>query len=183
MKLVYNLKYNEWTKIKREDGNTPVPLQVGFQVKDKDGKIYTYGASDNGYLYRLENGRTWDGTPIRQVVWTKDLLLDEESKPLFNFTQIRRFRLLFKPKPDATSSESINITHYGDNGISVSGTTQTTISSINMADVDGRYGQSCKLGPYLRHSFKFEAETSNVDDGMELIGMGLYYTPSELWRQ
>lgn len=179
VELEYSLKYNEFTKLYREDGNGARPLQVGFQTKDSDGKIYTYGASDNGAAYRLENGRTWDGTPITEFVWTKDLMLDDE-KSIFNFTAIKNFRLMFTPK----STGLISIAHYGDGAATTSGVSnQATISDLSMAVTSGRNSQDVVLGPFLKHSFKISTTTSDVPNGMELLGMGLWYESFKTWRE
>ena len=175
VELEYSLKYQQWTKLQRADADGDITLQCGFQTRDTDGRIYTYGAADNGNMYRLEYGRTFDGQGIEQVVWTKDLLLDPENSML-NLTQLKRFRMLFQPKPDAAASETIAITHYGDNVITTGALNQQKLlDAVDMTDTDGRVSQTCVLGPYLKHSLKFTTTTSNVDDGMELSGfIGLF---------
>jgi hypothetical protein len=182
VELEYSLKYAEWTKIYREDGQGARPLQVGFQTRDTDGKVYTYGAADNGIMYRLESGRTWDGTPIAQYVRTKDLILDD-SKSLMNFTAIKRFRLMFKTK-SAGSGETIQVRHYGDGEETVNGVSnQATVSDIAMTASTGRSSQDVNLGEFLKHSFKIGVTTSTVDEGMELIGMGFYYETFDRWQE
>lgn len=182
VELEYSLKYNEWTKIHREDGSGARPLQVGFQARDTDGKVYTYGASDNGYMYRLENGRTWDGTPIVQFVRTKDLVLDDQ-KSLMNFTTIKNARLMFKTK-SAGSGETIVVTHYGDGTATVSGVSnQKTVEDIAMTAATGRNSQDVNLGEFLKHSFRIGVTTSTVDEGMEILGMGLYYESLDRWME
>jgi len=182
VELVYSLKYDEWTKFYREDENGARPLQVGFQARDADGKVYTYGASDNGIMYRLENGRTWDGAPIAQYLWTKDLMLDDQ-KSIQNFTTITRFRLMFETK-SAGSGETIVATHYGDGVESISGVSnQDTINDIAMTATSGRNSQDVLLGDALKHSLKFEASTSTVDEGMSLLGMLLMYESHDAWRE
>jgi hypothetical protein len=182
VELVYSLKYNEWTKFYREDGSGARPLQVGFQVKDSDGKVMTYGASDNGIVYRLENGRTWDGIPIAQYARTKDLMLDDQ-KSFFNLTTVKRARLMFKPK-SAGSGETIQVTHYGDGMETISGVSnQATVSDISMAAANGRNSQDVNLGEFLKHSFRFDVATSTVDEGMELLGLGLWYESYDRWME
>ena len=61
VELEYSPESREWTKIYREDGSGANPLQVGFAVHDTTGKEYTYGATNEGTMYRLENGNTWNG--------------------------------------------------------------------------------------------------------------------------
>lgn len=182
VELVYSLKYNEWTKVYREDGKGALPLQVGFQVKDSDGRVMTYGAADNGIMYRLENGRTWDGIPITQYVHTKDLMLDD-AKSIFNMTAVKRMRLMFKAK-SAGSGETIQVAHYGDGTETVSGVSnQKTIEDIPMTASTGRNSQDVNLGEFLKHSLKFQARTSTVDEGMELLGLGLWYESFDRWQE
>lgn len=181
VELAYSLQYKEWTKIYREDASGHRPLQVGFQVKDRDGKVYTYGAADDGYMYRLEYGKTWAGTGVSQYVHTKDLMLDNE-RSLLSLTKITNLRTVFKPKTSANASEVITMTHFGDGIPSVSGTSgQQTPSTINMAVTNGRDSQTVILGPALKHSFKLEARTSNLDNGIGLLGLGGYYDSFTKW--
>lgn len=175
IELEYSLKYNEWTKIYRENGSGANPLQTGFQVRDTTGNIYTYGTTDEGYVYRLENGYTWDSTAIAQMVWTKDLLLDSQA-PFFRHTTVEYFRLFHETKSTG-DTEDIDITHYGDGTETTHGSNDQAVPiDVDMAD-DSINTQDCTLGPFLKHSFKFTANITSVADGMELIGLGLYYLP------
>jgi hypothetical protein len=170
--LEYSLKYGEWTKIYREDGSGARPLHVGLQVRSNRGKIYTYGLSDNGYMYRLEDGMTWDGTAIAQYVHTKNLLLDAE-KPFLDHTTINYLRLIYTQK--ATTGEDITIAHYAEDTLSVDGTSNQSIPDAIDMGTDNYSTQDCVLGPALYHSIKLSADIDIVYDGMELIGMALYY--------
>lgn len=173
VELEYSLDYNEWTKIYREVTTTsegPNPLQVGFMVKDTVGKAYSYGVTDLGYMYRLENGLTWDGTAIEEYIWTKDLMLDDEW-PLMRHTHIEYFRLLYEQK---STSETINIAHYCDGVITAAGGTWDLPDAIDLSTNEYQTDQ-CLLGPCLYHSFKISGDFDVVYDGMELIGLGLYY--------
>lgn len=182
MELVYNLKYNEWTKIYREDAAGARPLQVGFQVNDNEGKVYTYGASDNGIMYRLEYGKTWAGIPIEQYIHTKDIMLDDVNS-LEKFTTITRIRMMFETK-NAISGETIVVTHYGDGVESVSGVSnQKTIEDISMADAKGRNSQDVALGQALKHSIRLDCSTFSVDHGMSPLGMLLMYESHDRWEQ
>ncbi len=170
VELEYSLKHQEWTKVHREEGTTHLPLQIAFQTKDTSGQIYTYGMANDGNMYRLEYGSTWAGTPIRQYVHTKDMLLDPE-KSMLNETLITAMRTMFVSKPTATAAEEITITHYGDGVESVTGAWgQYAPESIDMAKANGINSQrSLRLGRALKHSFKFSADTY-VPGGMELSG-------------
>jgi hypothetical protein len=172
VELEYSLKYNEWTKIYRENTSGANPLQCSFQVHDTYGNTYLYGATQEGYVYRLENGADWDGTNITQYIWTKDILLDD-TKPMFNQTIIELFRLMFETK--TTTGQNMTITHYCDGIVTTDGTqNQVVPDAIDMDD--GPYdSQDCMLGRCLRHSFKISTDISDITDGMELTGMGLLY--------
>ena len=173
IELEYSLRYQEWTKIYREDSNGAQPLHAGFQIKSNTGKIYTYGVADNGYMYRLENGKTWDDTPITQYVRTKNLFLDPE-KPLWDHSVIEYMRVIHEQKSTG-DGEDIDIVHYCDNTLTVSGASDQVVPiDIDMA-TDVYNTQDCTLGPCLYHSFLFTSVTSTIYDGMELIGLALYY--------
>lgn len=173
VELEYSLDNREWTKLYRENGSGANPLQVAFTVRNTVGKSYTFGATNEGYMYRLENGKTWDSTAITQFVQTKDIMLDGEQ-PLFKHTNIDYLRLLFTDKATG-ATEDIDIIHYCDQTATTHGTNDQFVpTDIDMAD--GPYEtRECTLGPCLYHSFKFTAITSTVSDGMELTGLGLYY--------
>jgi hypothetical protein len=183
VELEYSLKYKQWTKIQRSDSaGDDLGLQTAFQVRDTEGRIYVYGAADDGNMYRTEYGRTWDAAPIEQYVKTKNLLLDGQNS-MQNFTTLRRFRLLFEPKMSALAGEEIQVDHYGDNTLSVAGGTgQSLFDDIDMADADGRNSQTVTLGPYLQHALKFSASTTHVDDGMELSGFITIFDTHDRWR-
>ncbi len=179
VELEYSLSNKEWTKLYRENGSGANPLQTIFAVHTTEGKAYTYGATNEGYMYRLENGKTWDSgqdaVAITQYVHTKDMMLDSDQ-PLFKHTNIDYLRLLFKDKATG-AGEDIDIIHYCNQVQTTHGTNDQFVpTDIDMAD--GPYQtRECTLGPCLYHSFKFTAVTSTVYDGMELLGLGLYYEP------
>jgi len=184
VELEYSLDYNEWTKLYREVTTTSEganPLQVGLMVKDTTGKSYSYGVTDLGYMYRLEDGLTWDSTPIEEYIWTKDLMLDDEW-PLMRHTNIQYFRLLYEQK--ATTGETISVAHYCDNVITVA-TTAMTWELPNTIDPGTHefVTDQCLLGPCLYHSFKISGDFDLVYDGMELIGLGLYYEVYDAIRE
>jgi hypothetical protein len=177
--LEYSLKYQEWTKIYRESVATANPLQSGWNVTDTNGMGYTYGGGKNGFVYRLENSNRWDGTRITSYLHTKDLILDQ-ANPLFRLSTAKTIRTTYKKK----QTGAITIEHFGDGVRTISGVDgQEGPATITAAAVLGLgYDtQSVLLGPYLYHSFKFQA-TTNIEDGLELTGFGLYYEPYNIIR-
>jgi hypothetical protein len=178
VELEYSLVTGEWTKIYRADGSGADPLQSGFRVFDTNGLSYTYGGNTKGFMYRLENGSTFVDTAIPQYLQTKDIILDKEA-PLFRKSTINHIRTAVKKK---TNGGSIAVAHYGDQVLTVSGTSnQVGPSSINMATAPYNT-QSVALGPYLYHSLKFTASATTVADGMELLGIGLWVQPQTAIR-
>lgn len=174
--LEYSLKYREWTKIYRENGAGANPLQSGWQVRDTNGLGYSYGGGKDGYVYRLENGTSWNGIPINQYVQTKDMLFDSEN-PLLKHTTVNYLRVLFKDK-SSSASENITFSHYGDRVLTVSGTSNQYVPPAVLMSAGPVYTWSSSLGPNLMHSFKFTTSAaSTVYGGQELIGFGVYYTP------
>jgi len=172
VELEYSLRYNEWTKIYRENGSGANPLQIAFPVFDTDGKRYIYGMTDEGIMYRLENGDNWESTAIAQYVHTKDLIIDDEMPSLKNST-IEYFRLNYEIKATA-STEDVSIAHYCDRELTVDGTDdQLGPSDIDIAT--GPYDtQDVMLGQCLYHSFKFSANITGTTDGIELTAMSLW---------
>ncbi|MDD5006353.1 MAG: LamG domain-containing protein [Candidatus Omnitrophica bacterium] len=178
--LEYSLVYQEWTKIYRAAGASANPLQSGWKVTDTNGGTYSFGGAKNGYVYRLENGNTFDGTDIASYLWTKDIIIDQAA-PLARLTTAKYLRTTHKKK----ATGAITITHYGDGTATTSGTNgQMGPANISVADALAKNfdSQSLLLGPNLTHSFKFAAGT-NVTDGLELTGFGIYYEPYSAMRQ
>lgn len=198
LELEYSLSRGGWTKIFRENSSGANPYQAFFQVIDTDGNAYSYGATDEGFVYRTEHGTTWAGEEIIEFVKTKDLLLDE-FQPFLSRTKVRYFRLSFEDKDGAASldflltatgdflrvkgtdrliiayGEQIAVTHYCDTTETEGGDKyQHTVFPVNISS--GPFNsQDVQLGPCISHAFKFEADITNLTDGLEMTGMGLLY--------
>ena len=209
IELEYSLKYQEWTKLYRENSTGANPLQTGFVVRDTTGNSYSYGGTNEGYLYRLENGTAWHGADIKQMLWTKDQILDDQ-RPFFRDTVISYFRMTFSEKAgldnyylkivagDAGSvliddaaylllweTEDVTVSHYCNRTLSVDNATGLDKGNYQdtIDDIDYDDGpvitQECNLGPCLMHSFKFYGHIVSATDGFEPTGIGLWYTPQE----
>lgn len=177
VELEFSLRNQEWTKIYRENADGGNPLQIGFVVTDTNGMAYSYGATNEGYVYRTENGTVWDvpggvDRAIEQYVHTKDLLLDGNND-LFNETVVEYLRLLLEKKTSA--SENIAVAHYCDGTATTDGSNyQDEPAAYDMSD-GPIVTKDVFLGPCLYHSFMFSVDISTLADGMELNGMGLYF--------
>jgi hypothetical protein len=149
------------------------PLQSAFRVWDTNGAGYTYGGNMKGFVYRLENGQTFAGTNIAQYLHTKDLILDQQA-PLFRKSTVKYLRTALKKKANAGT---ISISHYGDQVLTVNGTSNQVVPSAITIATAPYNTQSCAMGPFLYHSFKFTASACTAVDGMELIGLAIYAEP------
>jgi hypothetical protein len=175
IELEYSLDYKEWTKIYRVDASGADPLQSGFQVFDTNGVGYTYGGNTKGFVYRLENGGTFAGTNITNKIQTKDLILDAQL-PMFRKSTVKFFRTAHKKK-----TGSVTVAHYGDQVLTVSGSTNQQVPSAFSTASTPYNTQACNLGPFLFHSFLFTSVTSTLD-GMELNGLAIYAEPQTALR-
>jgi hypothetical protein len=175
LELEYSLRYGGWTKLYRENGSGANPLRVGFPVVDTDGGVYTYGAADDGLMYRLEYGGDWNGVAdINQYVHTKDMFLatGPGEYPFFYDTVIDYVRLLFADR--GTETDTISFTHYCD-GVAGDGTSDgEAVPGAVALGAGPVYTTDCWLGPCHYHSFIITADTS-ASDGMELQGLGLVF--------
>lgn len=196
VELEYNIKDQSWTKIYRENATGANPLQAGWSVSDTNGRSYSYGGTDEGTVYRLENGTTWSGVPINEYVQTKELLFSDQPQGFMQDTTIKYFRLAFENKAVAetdyfvdeaanqitdesgnslifSAAEAISVTHTCNQG-TLSLLFQEVIDPIFL-DSGPVETRDSVLGPCLTHSFKLESDISTVNDGMELIGIGVYF--------
>lgn len=174
IELEYNLDTREWFKIHRETASGADPLQSGWRVWDTNGLGYTYGGNLTGQVYRLENGTTWAGTTgITQYLQTKDLILDSVA-PFFRKSTVKNMRVGVVKK---TNGGTVSIAHYGDQVLTVNGSSNQVVPSAITVSTAPYNTQSCNMGPFLYHSFKLTASAATVADGMELTGIGLWVEP------
>jgi hypothetical protein len=173
IELEYSLKYQEWTKLYRDAGqSTADPLQIGFPVIDTTGNVYTYGATKNAYMYRLEYGDSWWGSvPIAQYVHTKDMMLDSEQ-PFFKSTSIKYFRMAYETK---SGTAEVAIEHFCDGTATTDGSNNQFGPRAVDITSDSQSTQDVNLGPCKKHSVKLSTSPVGVTDGLELLGLGFYY--------
>lgn len=199
IELEYSFRTKEWTKIYRENGTGANPIQAAWQVQDTTGNLYTYGGTNEGIMYRLENGLTWAGQPIAEYLHTKDILFERENS-LLRHTTARYLRLFFKQKSGTSPSyiltedsenlttetsdrlvwdygENISVYHYGDRVQTVTGVNKQFVPQSFSTSTSPYRTVNCLLGPALLHSFKFESRISGLADGIEPIALGVYYEP------
>ncbi|HSW40414.1 MAG TPA: hypothetical protein VLL97_13075, partial [Acidobacteriota bacterium] len=96
--------------------------------------------------------------------------------PVLRKSTIKDFRVMNKKQ-----AGTMTVQHYGDGAATVSGTgNQATIANINL-NTSPYNSQSCALGPFLYHSFKF-SNSASTNTGMELTGFGFWFEPFTSWR-
>lgn len=160
---VYDLKRNRWYQVDRG-----TYLQSGFSVEDTVGNFYNYGTIDTGYMERLENGTTFDGSDMDFSLRTGDMPL---SGSTIYESKIRQINLLMKSKN--TTTNSVAVTHYGDGQ-----TTGKALTSISPANSSGRISSRTKsenTGKHVFHSIKLAMTTNNEEIGFEPLGLGVFY--------
>ena len=159
--LVYDLLKQRWY--------TKVPATYptcAFPVRDVHGVQYIYAGLDTGYMLRLENGTTWDGTGIAQTVETGDFF---PSKDMWHKTRLRRFKIAAK---DVTEALNLAMTHYVDTA--TSGTSLTALDLSSGANRIVRDTQSMNLLGWS-HRMKFTTTSSSTKKGFQPLVWGYQY--------
>jgi len=166
---VYDFKKKKWFEVSRGTGNE---LECGCAVYDANGVAYGYGAVDDGKVYRLENGTTFNGTAISCEVTTADLALENGSVTVP--TSVMGTRLYGKAK---TGASTVTLTHYGDSA--TSGNAFATISPVAFGKrlFDVRRMERIS-GPCMFHQFKMTTSVSDETIPFEPLFFAVYYEPS-----
>ena len=164
--FVYDLRRRRWTK---RTGMTYYP-KVLISVRDRYGAQYLYGCCDDGYMRRIDNGTTWDGTAITYVVEPGELLL---TKDLWDVALIRNFKMWNKRLTEG--SAAVTVAHYAD--------TSTTATSGAVANISLTTGSaagkrltrttvSTNLAAEV-HRFKFSCALSATTKGWQPFMWGI----------
>jgi hypothetical protein len=174
VELEYSLEYGQWTKIYRENDSGANPLQAGCVVTAQNGVQYTYGATNEGVVYRLENGSDWNGDEtIEEYVWTKDMLFAEKF-PFFSDSRIDWVRLAFEDRAVASPNEAIEFQHYCDGSATTDGVQEQYNPADTYIHLGPVYTTDCNLGPCHYHSMKISCDTDDVG-GLALDGIGFVF--------
>ena len=172
--LVFDLRRQKWFEIDRGSGNR---LQCGLDVSTSGGAHYSYGATNSGYLQRLENGTafTGDGGSITYEFELGDLPVSSD----INIESIIRYiRLVMVAK--GTTSSSVIVTHYGD----MNQTGKTITLSPSKSGYDSTMPASSvsgsTWGSHVFHRFKFTISTDDETIGFEPLWVSGLYEVSRL---
>jgi len=187
--LVYDLVRKRW--FQKDTGQAERP-QCAWQVQDTDGTKYVYAGIDTGYMMRLENGTSWDGTGITQRVRTGDFY---PTNSIWDITRIRRVKVIAKR---ITESHTLRIIYYRDTNMAEgSDYTWSDWSDFSWVDTDDFEWTSAELSTVdlslttgmnrltrvteptnligWTHAFGFEVTTSDSTFGFVPIGWGIEY--------
>ncbi|ACL06228.1 hypothetical protein Dalk_4550 [Desulfatibacillum aliphaticivorans] len=159
--LVYDFSRNKWF----EKVPTTYPT-AAFTVQDASGTPYVYAGTADGYVLRLENGTTWDGTAINQVVETGDF--DLTGGDLWFLSALDKVKLFSK---DITETANVTVTHYSNT--SATGSSLGAWSLNTGTDRITRDTQNENKTPCWTHRLKFETSTSETEKGWQPLGFGL----------
>jgi len=162
--FVYDLKRERWYT-KSPSGSAGLP-QSAFTVTDTNGIPYTYGGFSDGFLRRLDNGTTWDGSAITQIAETGDFYLDNDA---WHETLLTGMKLSYKVLTEAVTA---GVTLYKD-----ADTAGTSIWSVPLNV--GSYGSN-RYNTRLNHTswlyrLAFWAEPSGTTEGFQPLGFGYQY--------
>lgn len=159
---VYNFRENKWYEVDRGSKD----LQLGINVIDTNGNDFIYGAIDTGYLERLENGTSWDGSDMTYNFRTSDMSFNG----VMYETSIRFLKLAGKAKN--ITANDISITHYL-NGSSTATTPSITAISPDSSNRIFQVVRSLNSGKGTYHSLDFSIITNNETIGLEPLRLGL----------
>jgi len=165
--LVFDLKRKRWYKMNRGTK----ALSGSFPVADTTGNLYNYGFDTNGYVYRLENGTTFDGNAITARFVPKDQVF----AGLTVRTQIHDLRLWSKSKTNTTNK--VSVAHYADTSSTASA---ASILPISLSDTGHRIAmsdtyRSMATPAAIVHSLDFSFSTSDETIGFEPIAVAGHF--------
>lgn len=195
--LVYDLMRKKWYT--KDTGTAAMP-QAAWATVAPTGENFVFAGTNDGYIMRLEDGTSWAGTGIRQVIRTGDFW---PSKNAWDETLIRKFRIICKKFPDTANDHTLEIFYFNntsaDSGTALTWAEASIASGIAVSFVDTddvlwssasatsiQLGLDVGLQRTIRliqdfnyrgwaHAFQFEVTTDDVEKGLQPILWGLRY--------
>jgi hypothetical protein len=163
--LVFDFRKMEWSQVERQAGNI---ITYAIEVEDNYGNLYQYGFLSTGYMVRMDNGQTFDGTAIEVKLRLGDLAL-EGNDPYWE-TTLESIEVLMVAKD--TTVNKLQVKHYLDTA-----DTPEILSSLPCGSVDKRltlvHRNVNKSGTY--HGIEMSLITDDEDEGLEPLGINLHY--------
>jgi len=127
---------------------------------------------DDGYMRRIDNGTTWDGTAITNVVEPGELIL---TKDLWDVSLIRFFKMWNRRLTE--SGAKVTVSYYAD--------TSTTATASAVADISLTTGSTATkrmtrtvVSANIQaevHRFKFSCVLSATTKGWKPFMWGVAY--------
>lgn len=185
--LAFDLMQKKWYE--KSPGIAEIP-QSSFTVTDTEGNQYVYAGIDTGYMMRLENGTSWDGTGITYKLATGDFW---PSKNIWDKTIIRYLKVVAKRIDE---DHTMSVRYYSDTN-DQEGVETIWVDTSDTAFVDTTacaWGSASlttmelSLGTGLyrlvrdtiatnmigwTHGFEFQVTTTETLKAAELIGWGV----------
>lgn len=127
---VLNLNTKRWYKISRGSGNE---LRTGIAVKDTDGNSYTYGFIDTGYMMRLENGSTMNGSDIDYSMSLGDLAFPDS---IMLGHRVKAMKVAMVASSNASHNNNVALSLFADGASSASSTHNIDPYSANRILID-----------------------------------------------
>lgn len=136
-----------------------------LSVTDTYGTSYLYGGLNTGYMMHVENGDTWNGTEIRQVVETGDFFPTED---IWYETLIRQVKLV--AARISQGGASVSIDHYADTA-----TSSSSLTAVDLTSGSARLVKDTQNTNILgwAHRLKFTSSRSGTTDPFEPIAWGI----------
>jgi hypothetical protein len=157
----YSLEERKWYKVSR---GADKELNCCFPVQDSNGQYYNFGCSNAGFMYRLENGTTFDGVAIAQTIQLGDAALQEGR--VSRRSEVRSTRLIGKAKSTAST---VAVSFYLDSSTTAYSPTVTAMSMQNtgkrLFNVFRSFGNNPLTCTFV--SPKFVVSTSDETKGFE----------------
>ncbi len=114
--FVYDVRRKKWFK---KDVNTGKNIFCGINAIATDGDQYIYGGSDDGRLYELETGASWNGASITYSITTGDFF---PTGSQWDESLLRRLKLVTKRLTESGAEVKIyyQANTDSDSGVAVS---------------------------------------------------------------
>ena len=188
--LVYDLMRRKWYK--KSTGAASAP-QCGFQVMHPTtGERFTYGGLSTGFMIQMEDGTSWAGTGINQVVRCGDFW---PSGNIWDYTIIRKFKIIAK-KMTSAATVYLNVNYYNNTEMASGQSVIWLDDDVVFTDGDVAWAHAVTTSMALTlsiglqrsvrkivdlnyagyaHAFEMEVTTSDVEGGFQPLLWGIRY--------
>ena len=189
--LVYDLMRRKWYRRDPGTGGFPVCGTVG--MNPSTGEQFSFTGMNNGYVMKLEDGTTFDGVAIEQIVKCGDFW---PSNNIWDYTTIRKYKIVTKKLntdetldvelnyfSDTSFSGGTSVTFFDDDitwedtvdilfSESIAATFSLDISAVNQRVIQKIMDMN-KKG--WSHAFELRVSTSTTPQGFSPIVWGIRY--------